>query len=266
MIAENLPEFNAFPIPQHFDDPEVRLRAQLRQDAVPTLSGGRHLLYSCPVCKRPFYLAGKSVYPRLTEEQLAHLCSTFHADVHALHLLPQAWCSICSAIYLGGLITIEEYRCGSSCLPQGYALRWECASSPYASLVAIVYQPAWTPLCTFLTLQPDTLLASVQQVQAFLAWLERCPCPAAARLFDDDERQVLASRLPPSSVWPDRPQEGGEPRLWWGYAWKEICPCLGTEEPALVSLAVTVSPLAPASLENVVLAWRLLACALRLVW
>ena len=264
MIPENGFPYNAFALSRHFDDPEARLRAYLRQDAVPTLNGGRHLLYVCPVCHHPFYVAGRRAYPRLTKKQLAHLGRTFHADVQSLHLLPRALCPICSAIYLGGLFTIEAYRQDASQKCQGYHLLWESVSPPYTTLVAMVNQPASLPLRTLLVLEPDTLVTPMREVRALLYWLETRPCPAAARVYSEEERHLLARRLPPTSGL-SRHDEVGEPRLWCGYAWRETSP-LASGETVLVSLAATVSPQASAPLSALLQAWRVLARAMRTVF
>ena len=261
MIPDSLPLFNSTAVPQHFDDSEARLRFHLQQDAVPTLAGSRHVLYVCPVCHHPFYTAGRRAYPRLTEEQLAHLSSTFHADVHALHQLPRSLCPICSTIYLDGLFTIEAYQQDASQECQGYHLLWESASPPYTTLVAMIYRPASLPLRTLLSLEPDTLFTSMQKVRAVLAWLETRPCPSAACVFTDEERHLLAQRLSPAH---SMPRQDEAPRIWWGYAWRESCqPLNGT---VLMSLAVSVSPLAPAPLALLLQAWRVLARAMRTVW
>jgi hypothetical protein len=263
MIPDSFPQFNCHSVPQHFDDAEARLRCHLQQDAVPTLAGGRHVLYVCPVCLHPFYAVGRRAYPRLTEEQLIHLGSTFHVDVHALHLLPRSLCPICSAIYLDGLFTIEAYRQDASRHGQGYHLLWESASPPYTTLVAMVYRAASQPLRTLLSLEPDTLLTPMREVRALLAWWEMRPCPATACVYSDEERHLLARRLPPTSglSWH---AETEEPRIWCGYAWREAFP-LASGETVLVSLAATVSPLTPAPLSHLLQAWRVLARAMRTV-
>lgn len=260
MIADEHPMFNSYAVPKHFDDAEARLRFYMRQDAVPTLAGGRHLLYVCPVCTRPFYTAGRRAYPRLTKEQLAHLGSTFHADVQALHLLPRALCPICSTIYLDGLFTIETYWQDAAARCRGYHLLWESASPPYTSLVAMVCRPAHLPLRTLISREPETGLSAMQEVRAFLAWLETRRCPAAARVYSDEERQLLARRLSPT---PGIPGQDEEPRIWWGYGWREMC--LPLDATVLVALAVTVSPLAPAPLAQLLHAWRVLARVMRTV-
>ncbi len=260
MLPDHFPLFNSHGVPRHFDDAEARLRAQLHQDAVPTLAGGRHLLSVCPVCKRPFYSAGRHVYPRLTDEQFTHLGSTLHADVQSLHLLPRSLCPICSTIYLDGLFTLQAYRQDASARCQGYHLLWESASPPYTSLVAMVCRPASMPLRTLLSLEPETGLSTMQEVHAFLAWLETRPCPALARVYSDEERHLLAQRLSPAH---GIPGQNEEPRIWWGYGWRDTC--LPLDATVLVALAVTVSPLAPAPLAPLLLAWRVLARAMRTV-
>ena len=261
MLQEEQPHFNPFAVSGHFDDAEARLRYRLGQDAVPTLEGGRHLLYICPICKRPWYQAGRRAYPRLTAEQLTHLAATFHADVQAIHTLPRSLCAICSTVYLDGLFTIEEYRQGNSSHCHGYHLLWESASPPYTALVAIIARSADVPLRTLLQREPDTLTAPLRDVCAVLAWLETRPCPPAVRVHSDEERRLLAHRLPRQSI--HGTGETLEPRLWCGYAWKDACLPLG--DLVLVSLSITGSPLAPTPYAQLLHAWRVLARAMRTV-
>src|SRR5260370_15432060 len=54
MIPDDTKIFNTHLIPRNFDDHESRLRYRPGQDAEPTV-GGRHLLYTCPVCKQPWF-------------------------------------------------------------------------------------------------------------------------------------------------------------------------------------------------------------------
>ena len=122
--------FNGYSALSNFDDHEVRLRHLLQQDAMPTLEDSRHLLSVCPVCKHPWYKAGRHEYPRLTLEQLAFLGATLHVDIHSLYLLPRAFCPICSAIYLGGMFSAQEYQQHEGLsLPMGKRF----ATSPSAS-------------------------------------------------------------------------------------------------------------------------------------
>src|SRR5258706_224958 len=80
MIPDNTFIFNQPIVPRNFDDFETRLRYRLGQDALPTLEGGRHLLYTCPICQYSWYKAGGREYPRLTSKQLACLSSALHVD------------------------------------------------------------------------------------------------------------------------------------------------------------------------------------------
>src|SRR5258708_36020005 len=109
MIPDDTYIFNHYGPLRNFDDHEARLRHLLRQDATPTLYGGRHLLYACQVCKQPWHKAGRQEYARLTPEQLAFLGASLHADITALHQLPRALCPICSTVYLGGMFSMGEY-------------------------------------------------------------------------------------------------------------------------------------------------------------
>ena len=107
MIPDNTFIFKQYGVPRNFDDHAVRLRQLLQQDAMPMLESSGHLLAVCPVCKHPWYKAGSQEYPRLTSQQLALLGATLHIDIHLLHLLPRSLCSICSAVYLGGMFSVE---------------------------------------------------------------------------------------------------------------------------------------------------------------
>ena len=274
--------FNCFPIPLCFDDPEARLRSHLGQDAVPTLQRGRHVLYVCPVCKWPWYKAGRREYPRLTPGQLAHLGATLHADIGALHTLPRWLCVICSTVYLDGRFTLEEYRSGSVAQCQGYQLLWESASPPRTTLVAMVLRAEPLSLMSLLQREPDILTTPVRDVRRVLAWLETRPSPTVVRVFSDAERLVLAHRLSPclptylptclphhrlSHLPPDEDREnqtdGRYPRHWCGYGWHETG--LPSGERVLVALAITTSPLEPVPFARLLSAWRFVARALRTV-
>src|SRR5260370_2169279 len=109
MIPDDTFNFNHDGAFSNFDDHEARLRHLLRQDAMPTSDGGRHLLAVCPICKHPWYKAGRHEYPRLTPVQLAFLGAALQVDIQALYLLPRAICPICSALHLGGMFSPEAY-------------------------------------------------------------------------------------------------------------------------------------------------------------
>src|SRR5260221_3794377 len=76
MIPEDTLNFNHNGAPSNFDDHEARLRHLLRQDAMPTSDGGRHLLLVCPICKHPWYKARRHEYPRLTDRKSTRLNSS----------------------------------------------------------------------------------------------------------------------------------------------------------------------------------------------
>lgn len=154
MIPDDTIIFNHSGATRHFDDHEVRLRHLLQQDATSTLEGGRHLLFICQVCKRPWYKAGRREYPRLTLEQLAFPGASLHADIHALHLLPRSLCSICSTIYLGGMFTVGAYP-----HHRGYRFLWASASPRSIQLLAIVCRSEGLRLDTLLEMSPDVLIS-----------------------------------------------------------------------------------------------------------
>ena len=270
MVSKGYSDFKGSPIPPCFDDPEARLRYRLGQDAVPTLQGGRHVLYVCPVCHCPWYRAGTRDYPRLTQAQLAHLGATLHADLEAQHIWPRWLCPICSVGYLDGVLTIEEYRprypapgiraaqeSDTSCW--GYQFLWERASPPRTRMVVMVQCAGSLSLSWLLRQYPDILTASVRDVRSVLAWLERRPCPTAVRVFTDEERLALAHRLPPQEA--NRGSQDAQ--SWCGYGWQETGLLLG--ERALVALAVTTSPLEPVPFARLFMAWRFVARAMHTV-
>ena len=181
-----------------------------------TSEGGRHLLYGCPVCKRPWYKAGRREYPRLTQEQLAYLDTVLHADIHALHLLPRALCPICSTIYLGGMFSVGEYP-----RHRGYHFLWESASPSRISLVAMVCRSKGLNVDTLLHMSPDTFVGPMHGLCSVLAWLETCPFPGAIRASTNEQCQRLARRCPPGKA------VDGRAHHWHGYVWDAVCPPLG---------------------------------------
>jgi hypothetical protein len=253
MIPDNTLIFNQPVVPRNFDDYETRLRYRLGQDALPTLEGGRHLLYTCPVCKHPWYKAGRREYPRLTSEQLVCFGSILHANIQALHLLPRALCPICSTLYLGGMFTIEEYP-----YSRGYCFLWESASPQHIRMLAMVCQhrEGFT-LDSLVKMVPETLTRPMHDVRAVLAWLETCPLPGTIQAYTEEQNQQLARRCPPGEA-----PKGGR-RLWRGYAWDATCPVPGGE--ALVSLAVSLRPQTPWPFLSLRIGWNILARAMRTV-
>jgi len=252
MIPDDTFFFNRHGALSNFDDHEVRLRHLLGQDAMPTPEGGRDLLYGCPVCKRPWYKAGRHEYTRLTPEQLAFLGATQHTDVNALHLLPRALCPICSTVYLGGMFTVEEYS-----HHRGYRFLWESASPRRIQLLAMVCRREELTLDLLVQMSLATRTEPRCDMRAVLAWLETCPFPEATRAYTDEQNQHLAQRCPPGSA------PNGSLHLWRGYAWEENCPPLGGD--VLVSLAVALQPLAPSPFASLLIGWHVLARAMRMV-
>lgn len=252
MIPDNTFIFNLPVVPRNFDDFETRLRFQLGQDALLTLEGGRHLLYTCPVCQHPWYKAGRSEYPRLTPEQLTCLGSALHVRCHALHQLPRALCPICSTIYLGGMFTMEEYSPS-----RGYSFLWENASPQRIRMLAMVCRREGLTPDALVQKVPETLTRPLQEVRAVLAWLETCPYPDASQAYSEEHSQHLARRYPPGSA------PRGESRLWRGYAWDAPCSVLGGD--VVVSLAVGLRPQTPWPLLSLRIGWNILARAMRTV-
>ena len=252
MIPDDPFNFNHAGAFSNFDDQEVRLRHLLRQHALPTMESGRHLLYACPICKRPWYKGGSREYPRLTREQLAFLGAALHTDVNALHLLPRALCPICSTVYLGGMFSVDAYP-----HHKGYRFLWESASPQRIQLLAMVCQREELTLDLLVQMSPAALMESICDMRAVLAWLETRPFPETIQAYTDEHSQHLAQRCPPGSV------PNGNAYLWRGYVWEDSCPPLGGD--VLVSLAVALHPLAPSPFASLLIGWHVLARAMRTV-
>ena len=257
MIPDDSFIFNRQFVTRHFDDFEIRLQHTLGQDAVPTLAGGRHLLYACPVCRCPWYKAGRREYTRLTSEQLAHLSTVFHVDLDIRFALPRKLCPICSTIYLGGIFSVEEYRCDHAAQRTGYRLLWESASPPCASLLAVVYQSVNLPVSELVQLEPDTFTSSIQHVLPVLQWVETRHCPNLVRVLTREEGKLLSCHVPPGE------SANYEVCQWQGYVWKDICSPLACPVTMMLAVATSSHEIAPcARLLDV---WRVLARAMRVV-
>src|SRR5712692_10149282 len=167
MIPDDPFNFNHAGAFSNFGDQEVRLRHLLRQNALPTVESGRHLLFVCPICKHPWYKAGSCEFPRLTPEQLAFLGAALHVDIHALYLLPRALCPICSTVHLGGMFSVDAYP-----HHRGYRLLWESASPRRIRLLAMVCRSEGLTLDLLVHMSPATCTESICDMRAVLAWLE----------------------------------------------------------------------------------------------
>ncbi len=252
MIPDDTTIFNGSGARRYLDDHEVRLRQVLGQDALRATGGGRHLLYGCPVCKHPWFKAGRGEYPRLTPEQLAHLGIVLHADAQALHQLPRALCPICSTVHLGGMFSVGHYP-----HHRGYHFLWESAAPHRLQLQAMVCRSEGITLDALLQLSPDLLLEPRGTLRPVLAWLETCPFPEPIQAYSEEQRQYLACRFPPGNAADARAHH------WQGCAWEAACPPLGGK--VLVSLAVAVPPLAASPFGSLLMSWRVLARAMRTV-
>ncbi len=252
MIPDNTFIFKQFGVPRNFDDHSVRLRQHIQQDTMPMLEKGRHLLFVCPVCLLPWYKAGRQEFPRLSPEQLALLGETKHIEIHQQHLLPRALCSICSAVYLGGVFSVEEF-------PQrrGYRFLWEYASTRDLRLQALVYRRDRCTLDGLVPLLLEPLAREEKHVRSVLAWLETCPFPEAIRAWPDVQCQQSPYSSSPENMALQSAYQ------WRGYTWDALCPPLGGD--ALVSLAVPGGSVTLAPLPNLLLSWSILARVLRTV-
>lgn len=252
MIPDEPFNFNGYGALTNLDDHEVRLRHLLGQGAILTPQDDRHRLLVCPICKRPWYKGARQEHPRLTPEQLAFLGEALHTDVSALHLLPRVICTICSTVYLGGMFSVEAYPHN-----RGYRFLWESASPRRIRLLAMVCRSEGLSLDLLVQMSPTTCTEPMCDTRAVLAWLETCPFPETMRAYTDEQRQHLARRCPPGSA-PD-----GSVHQWSGYTWDDTCPSLGGD--VLVSLAVTLQPLAPSPFVSLLIGWHVLARAMRTV-
>jgi hypothetical protein len=257
MIPDDTTIFNSSFVPKHFDDHEARLQSWLGQDAVST-DGGRHLLYACPICKRPWYKAGKSEYPRITSEQLVNLGEALHADTSVLCAFPQALCSICSVIHLGGTFSVEAYRPNSQPYRWGYHLTWEEASFPQSHLIGMICRKEQLTPGELILLRPDILATPVRNARAVFAWMETLPMPDAIFRYTDEESRHLCQRIPP------RPGPEDMRRIWRGYSWIEKCPPLHGE--VIISLAIALHPQATYSFSGLLASWKVLARMLRVIF
>ncbi len=268
MIADNSSFFNTLPLvttPKHFDDYEARLHHRLGQQAIPTL-GGRHLLYFCPVCKRPWYRAGKREYPRLTHEQLVNLQDALHVASRHPDTWPQVLCCICSATHLGGIFRIEEYYQDRYPGCSGYQLSWESISvlGTQHLLAMIFSMRTGNPVSPtqLIGREPDTLSTPTRDVCSVLAWLDERvqPRPDILHNYTDEESGSLARRLPPGKT---GKASGSVPCVWRGYSWHDTCPAWQGE--VHVSLAIALPPLAWSPFPALLTSWRMLARAMRFV-
>ena len=251
MIPDNTFIFKQYVVPRNFDDHAVRLHQLLQQDAMPTLESSGHLLAVCPVCKHPWYKVGRQEYPRLTLEQLAFVGAILNVETHALHLLPRSLCPICSAVYLGGMFSVEGF-------PQrkGYRFQWESASPSRNRLMALVCRSEGCTFDELVHLSLEPLAESTRDMHSVLAWLEMCPSSETIRAYPNDQCQQFAWRYPPRYL------VDGNEHQWRGYAWNAMCPPLKGEVQVTLVGADDSPALAP--LSSLLLSWSILVRTLRL--
>src|SRR5215469_2625051 len=191
MIPDEPFNFNHFDASDAFDTQEVHMRHLLPLGATLTQEVGRHQLSVCPVCKQPWYKAGRSEYPRLTPEQLVFLGALLQVDTQALYLLARALCTICSALHLGGMFSAEAYAHHS-----GYRFLWERVLPRHTQLLAMVCRGKSLPLDAFLQMTPETVAEPTGEMRSMLAWLETCPSPNIIQAFTNEQSQRLAWYCP----------------------------------------------------------------------
>jgi hypothetical protein len=253
MLPEDSFNFNRCNPSGGFDHPEVHLPHLLYRDGASALQADRHLLAVCPVCKQPWYKAGRSEYPRLTAAQLASLGSTLQVDVQALYLLPRAICTICSVLHLGGMFSAESYPHA-----RGYRFLWESVSPRRIQLLAMICRgEKELALDALVQMTPERFAEPVGEPLSVLAWLESCPAPRSVQVLSEEQSQYLARSVPSAST------VDGSLLCWRGYAWETNCPPLGGR--ALVLLAVTTRCDALPPFSSLHLGWQVLSCAMRVV-
>ncbi len=123
--------------------------------------------------------------------------------------------------------------------------------------MAIVCRSEELTVDTLLRASPDTFAGPIHGLHSVLAWLETCPFPGTIRAYTDEQSQHLTRCFPPGNAVDEKA------RHWRGYAWDTSCPPLGGD--VLVSLAVTLPPLAPSPIASLLMGWRVLARAMRMV-
>jgi hypothetical protein len=252
MIPEDSFNFNRFRTSSNFDHPEVRWPHLFQQDALTALEAGRHLLSVCPVCKHPWYKAGRYEYPRLTPVQVAFLGAALQVDIHALYLLPRAICTICSALHLGGMFSAEAYE-----HHRGYRFLWESVSPRRIQLLAMVCAVEELTLDALVQMIPERFAEPLGEMRSVLTWLETCSSPETIQTLSAAHSQDLARSCSPGDT-----IDGGL-HCWRGYSWETVCPLLGGH--ALVALAVTTRPDALPPITSLRLGWQVLARAMRAV-
>lgn len=237
MIHDTLCSVSPAGLPRHFDDPDVRQSILLAQRALPDPGGGRHMLYSCPLCHRPWYQAGASEYPCLTPVQLSALLSELHIDARSLPSLPRALCPVCSVSILSGMFSLQEYP-----HKWGFQFSWESIGSPIllsVSFCAAKYGGN--------RIKPDILSSPPEEVRSILAWFEHSR-PVRLRSFPPTVCQEYARSL-------FARKRGRYP--WKGWTWRDMCWQLG----GLMTLSLLVStyPDDPSSFVDFLTGSQLLA-------
>jgi len=207
MLPEESFNFNRCSPSGNFDNPEVCWPHLLQQDAPSAREAGRHLLLVCPICKHPWYKAGRQEYPRLTPAQLAFLGTALQVDIHALYQLPRAICTVCSALHLGGKFSAEAYP-----KHHGYRFLWESVSPRRVQLLAMVCTVQDLTLDTLLQMRSGTFLEPSGELRSVLAWLETCPFPETIQTISDEQGRHLARSFPSGNI------VDGSLRQWRGYA------------------------------------------------
>ena len=253
MLPEESFNFNRFRTSSNFDHPEVRWPHLLQQDAVSALEAGRHLLAVCPICKHPWYKAGRQEYPRLTPVQLAFLGATLQVDSRGP--LPASQ---------GDLHDLQCLSPGRHVLRRDLSARRR-VSLPVGERLASSHPAAGDGLCSGGThpgcARADDIPSGSPNLWArcvpCLTWLETCPFPETIQTLSDEQSQHLARSFPPGNTIDE------SLRCWRGYAWETNCPLLGGH--ALVSLAVTTRPDALPPFASLRMGWQVLARAMRVV-
>lgn len=256
MKPPNTHEIEGVRFPQAFDDGEVRLHHLLGQHAPPT-EGGRHILWYCWLCKRPWYQAGKAEHVRLTATQFARCCAALGVTRQHTSALPEALCPLCSTVYLGGLFRVGEYQREPGQRLCGYQFTWISASSPPTQLIAMMCRREHMPLSRLLARLPDLSISPAHLVQQGVCWLaSRCAAiPEQVFTYEEEDQLRLARRLSP----------GGPAATWQGYSWIDDCPCLHGEVIVSLAQACASGRHPPGDLFLLLKRWQQLATTMALI-
>lgn len=223
------------------EDYAARVRAILTGQRAPeAASGGRRVLWRCPVCGKPWLQDGARVELALSGERLATLAGELLADTATL---PYATCRVCGATHAIGELSIDEYGAGV-----GYGFSWEGLDGAHmlGTVLSADYMTAQrsAPRAGIVT-RPATC-------RAVLAWLATLKTPTEYRRMTPDDSAAMMLDNPPGHGAP-----GTTLWTWQGAFFVGKCPAL--DGRVFVSLGVALPPGEQLSMSALVATWRELA-------